>query len=102
MIWGSFWHPGLGFDNEMNGQRWGSRCVVTTGVYGMRVISCRASVFATRFTVVKPAGTFIPIDLPSVTNLVLVATARGGSELVRGSSGLVGVISIGGGRAAFR
>ena len=102
MIWGSFWHPGLGFDNEMNGQRWGSCCVVTTGVYGMRVLSCFASEFATGFTGPEPAGTLVSTDIPSGTNPVLVFTIRGGGELVSGSGGLVGVISIGGGRAAFR
>ena len=69
----------------------------------MRVISCIASFCLTvDRIVVHPTATSLSIDVSSVTKLVSVVTARGGRELVSGSSGLVGVISIGGGRAAFR
>lgn len=79
----------------MDGQRWGSCRAVTTGVYGVRVISCIASLCLTAVgIVVHPAATRASTDLRSVTKLVPVVAARGGGELFSGSSGPVGVVCV--------
>ena len=79
----------------MDGQRWGSCCFVTTGVYGVRVISSIASLCATVVGfVVHPAATLASIDLVRVTKPVPVVAARGGGELFSGSSGPVGVVCV--------